>query len=350
MRAVSIHRDVKPANLLLDEDDRVHVTDFGIASAAGDDTLTLAGTIMGTAGYLSPEQARGEPATAASDRYALGVVAYELSTGRRPFAGETPVDGRPRARERARFRARRSRRASPPVAWTPFCDARWRRIRASARRARRSSSRSCARRFHDAEPTTVAGLIVARPRVTAGRRTDVAARRRRGRLSLVPLAVVGLLGAGLAAAAFVSVDDDAPSPAHDDACRARRSCRTPRRRSPSPRPRPAEAGARRRSGGASLNDAGFELMQRGRLRRALAAPRASSLGLAGRGRSPRRTRATTSRSPASHSEGCDGVLELLDRSEDVQGSGTRSTGCGAKPTAACAGDSGKGKAGDEDDD
>jgi serine/threonine protein kinase len=86
-----VHRDVKPANLLLDKDDVVRVSDFGIASATGMDTLTLPGTVLGTAGYLSPEQARGEHATPASDRYALGVVAFELLTGRRPFAADTPV-------------------------------------------------------------------------------------------------------------------------------------------------------------------------------------------------------------------------------------------------------------------
>ncbi len=86
-----VHRDVKPANLLLDKDGVVRVSDFGIASATGMDTLTLPGTVLGTAGYLSPEQARGELATPASDRYALGVVAFELLTGRRPFAADTPV-------------------------------------------------------------------------------------------------------------------------------------------------------------------------------------------------------------------------------------------------------------------
>jgi serine/threonine-protein kinase len=86
-----VHRDVKPGNLLLDDDGDVHVTDFGIARAAAHDPLTSAGTILGSSGYMAPEQARGEPATAASDRYALGCVAFELLTGRRPFAAESPT-------------------------------------------------------------------------------------------------------------------------------------------------------------------------------------------------------------------------------------------------------------------
>src|ERR671936_1325766 len=84
-----VHRDVKPANLLLDRDGDVHVADFGIASAAGLDSLTITGTVLGTAGYLSPEQARGEAATEASDRYALAVVAFELLSGRRPFENDS---------------------------------------------------------------------------------------------------------------------------------------------------------------------------------------------------------------------------------------------------------------------
>lgn len=81
-----IHRDIKPANLLLNERGELEVADFGIARAVEDTSgMTLPGTVMGTAGYLAPEQARGEPAGPASDRYALGVVAYELLTGGRPF-------------------------------------------------------------------------------------------------------------------------------------------------------------------------------------------------------------------------------------------------------------------------
>jgi eukaryotic-like serine/threonine-protein kinase len=86
-----VHRDVKPANLMLDREGNVHVADFGIASAAGMDSLTMTGTVLGTAGYLAPEQAQGERAQPASDRYALGVVAWELLTGRRPFESESPT-------------------------------------------------------------------------------------------------------------------------------------------------------------------------------------------------------------------------------------------------------------------
>jgi serine/threonine protein kinase len=84
-----VHRDIKPANLLLDRNDDVQVADFGIASATGLDSLTMTGTVMGTAGYLSPEQAQGERATPASDRYGLAVLAFELLTGTRPYSGES---------------------------------------------------------------------------------------------------------------------------------------------------------------------------------------------------------------------------------------------------------------------
>src|SRR3954447_13741378 len=83
-----VHRDIKPGNLLLDSHNRLAVADFGIARVAWEDQLTATGQVLGTAAYLSPEQAIGEAATAASDRYALAVVAYELLTGSRPFEAD----------------------------------------------------------------------------------------------------------------------------------------------------------------------------------------------------------------------------------------------------------------------
>jgi hypothetical protein len=86
-----VHRDVKPANLLMGPDGLVKITDFGIAHAAGSAPLTQAGMLVGTPAYLAPERAAGEPATAASDLYALGIVAYECLTGAPPFHG-TPIE------------------------------------------------------------------------------------------------------------------------------------------------------------------------------------------------------------------------------------------------------------------
>lgn len=86
-----IHRDIKPQNIIVDNDGRVKVTDFGIARAGNASTMTEAGSILGTAHYLSPEQAKGQPVEAASDLYSLGVVMYEMVTGKLPFNGDNPV-------------------------------------------------------------------------------------------------------------------------------------------------------------------------------------------------------------------------------------------------------------------
>jgi hypothetical protein len=87
-----VHRDVKPGNLLVRPNGTLVLTDFGIARSAMVGQLTAAGSVLGTASYLSPEQASGSVATPASDVYSLGVVAYQCLAGHRPFEGENPLE------------------------------------------------------------------------------------------------------------------------------------------------------------------------------------------------------------------------------------------------------------------
>jgi eukaryotic-like serine/threonine-protein kinase len=86
-----VHRDVKPGNVLITPDGGVKVADFGIARVAAGEPLTVTGSVMGTASYLSPEQAKGEKVDARSDIYSLGCVLYEMLTGRAPFEADSPV-------------------------------------------------------------------------------------------------------------------------------------------------------------------------------------------------------------------------------------------------------------------
>lgn len=86
-----VHRDIKPGNLMVTEDGTTKIADFGIAKAAEAVPLTRTGMVVGTAQYVSPEQAQGREVTAASDVYSLGVVGYELLSGRRPFTGDSSV-------------------------------------------------------------------------------------------------------------------------------------------------------------------------------------------------------------------------------------------------------------------
>ncbi len=87
-----VHRDVKPGNLLVNTDGVVKLADFGIAKAAEQSDITKVGSVLGTAAYLSPEQARGEPAGPVSDLYALGVVSYQLMAGKLPYEAASLTD------------------------------------------------------------------------------------------------------------------------------------------------------------------------------------------------------------------------------------------------------------------
>src|SRR5208283_6204324 len=86
-----VHRDVKPQNILISGEGGPKITDFGIARTLTEEGLTMAGRVLGTTDYVSPEQALGRPVTGQSDLYSLGVVLYEMLTGEVPFRGDSPV-------------------------------------------------------------------------------------------------------------------------------------------------------------------------------------------------------------------------------------------------------------------
>jgi eukaryotic-like serine/threonine-protein kinase len=340
-----VHRDVKPGNLLLDGRDRVHVGDFGVASAAGLANLTETGTILGTAGYLSPEQAQGERASAASDRYSLAVVAFELLAGRRPFESDSttaeaarhataPVPsirdvkpGLPAAFDAVFDRAL----AKTPSARYPSCAE----FVAELRAALHEDAGTTGWILPVASPQTAVTQVAEPARgedmpTTGGKRTPSPRRR------LLPLLLLLLLGGGIAAA-FAATRGDRPqaAPPKREPVTIVHTVTQPGTTveqtvtAPSPPPAtgtstftpPATTTATVRGPtGTALNAAGYAKMKAGDYRGALPLLQRAVQRLQGTG-SLGEAYADYNFAYTRYALGeCDGVLPLLDHSQSIQGS------------------------------
>jgi eukaryotic-like serine/threonine-protein kinase len=329
-----VHRDVKPANLLLDRDSKVVVTDFGIASTTGVDTLTLPGTVLGTAGYLSPEQARGETATAASDRYALGVVAFELLTGRRPFEGDTaateafahvnaPVpsaekiypelpDGVDEVLERALAKAPDERPETCGELVGELRDA----FRGAATKTRVAAIPPV---VATATATATAATAAAKASTRRMRLPEPTPNGRDGRLSHRALVIgaASFLAAGaiLAAALGAAFDDDPRRAAGRTTGTTTTGTTTQPATETTTEPPPTTVA----DDGFALNDQGFALMQQGNYTAARPLLERSVRALSGSGELYEGYASYNLAFTRFALGVCDGVLTLLDRSEAVQG-------------------------------
>ena len=320
-----VHRDVKPGNLLLDSDERIKVADFGVASATDLGSFTEAGTVVGTAGYLAPEQARGERATPASDLYALGVVAFELLTGKRPFERESST-------------AEAIAHVSAPI--PPASDSNPSLPRELDDVLARGLAKEPEHRFGSAVALVealrdalnrAAGTTQVAALPVAARGPD---RRRRMPLALVLLLLAGALFAGLLAAALLARDDGetagttAPQTVRETVTLpgttvvqtvTTASEPPPRRRPPRSRPATTTAEEPPAQSATELNDQGFQLLQEGRYEEALPLLERAVVGLAGSGELAEAYASYNLAFTRRALGQCDGVVELLDRSEQVQG-------------------------------
>jgi serine/threonine protein kinase len=295
-----VHRDVKPANLLLDRRDNVHVADFGIARAAGMDSLTQTGTVLGTAGYLAPEQAEGRPVTTASDRYGLAVVGFELLTGSRPFRSES-IAAEAIAHVHAPVPSASERNAAVPAG----VDAVFRRALAKDPRDRFSS---CVE--------FVSALRATYDEAAGSTRIVPVPSRTRSRvwLPFLVLVAVGLLAGGLAAALLTN-DRGGRKAAEIRTVTQQGSTRRVTVTSAPPTP-----ASRPRASGAALAATGYQKMKAGDYRGALplleqAAQRLEGSNSTGEAYNDYNLAFTLTRT-----SGCNArVLRLLDRSQAIQG-------------------------------
>jgi len=297
-----VHRDVKPGNLLLDERGHVKVADFGIASAAGLDSFTQTGTILGTAGYLSPEQARGEQSGPASDRYGLAVVAWELFTGRRPFEAQTPA-AEAAAHVQAPVPAISAANRELPRAFDPI----FTRALAKNPGARYPTGAEFVGELHRALDED-AGATWVVPATSV----PIAVPRRRLPVALI-VAAIAITLAGIAAAVIATRDDSTPKVLVRTVTRpgttVERTVTTTSTSTPPPRP----------TDGATLNNEGFAKMQAQDYNGALPLLEQAVSALQGAG-SLDEAYADYNLAYTRLAVGnCDGVLGLLDRSQQIQG-------------------------------
>ncbi len=321
-----VHRDVKPANLLLDDNGEVKVADFGIASAVGLDSFTQAGTVLGTAGYLAPEQARGERAGPESDRYALAVVAYELLTGTRPYASDSTT-----AEAAAHVHAPIPRSSEAGAGLPPELDAVFARGLAKEPGERYPSAAdfvaSLREALDDAAGRTTVGAIPPTAATVPARPAPGPAKRRRNPVPLVAalFLLLGLGGAALAAA-LVGGDGSPSSAAPPKQATIKQTVTAPGttvvRTVTTPTEPPTTTASEPASSGSSasaLNDEGYRKMQAGDFEAALPLLEQAVQELSGSG--------STTEAYASYNLAytrlalgeCTGVVDLLDRSREIQG-------------------------------
>ena len=318
-----VHRDVKPANLLVSSDGNLYVSDFGIARAAGDDTLTAAGTVLGSTGYMAPEQARGESSTPATDRYALACVAFELLTGRRPFARDTV----------AAEAAAHAYEPPPPVGGLPTLPAALDEVFARGL-AKRPSDRppTCAALVADLREALAGGSTRTIPVALPTRPTEPRIVRHRSGRSRAALlgGAAALLASGVALAwALTSLGGDSGTATVvvTETSQGRTVERTVTESdtvvvtetSEEDTPEGDTGSVPAGESGEELNDRGFRLLQQGDPEGAVPVLESAVSRLQGSS-SLAEAYASYNLAVARFAVGrCDGVAELLDRSEHVQG-------------------------------
>lgn len=300
-----VHRDVKPANVLLRPDGVVKLADFGIAIAAERTHITRTGTVMGTAAYMAPEQLEGRDATPATDVYALGAVAFEVLSGRRAVGGKTPAEIVHRVATRPPPDLRESWKAAPPAAVAVV-----RRAMARDPRDRPSSAGDLAAELREAlgegsgghtaatapvagtasavipgatgpstGATALIGAAVPAP-PTGATRHEPSLAARKGHLRWIPLLL--LVGALTLALALAAGDDDERASEPATAGKADRRAQEPA--SPPRGADPAEPASDPLADGLRLQTQGYDALQQGRYDEAIDASRRSAGLLEGTGR------------------------------------------------------------------